>query len=94
MWLAGAVVRRSAPRTLRGRPSTLKGRCAIAARRPAAALDRGDLGGPCQAKDTGRPGGLPAGRAALGIYSPTPSPARNPLQGHQAVTDGPWQREE
>jgi hypothetical protein len=94
VWLAGAVVRRSAPRTLRGRPSTLKGRCAIAARRPAAALDRGDLCGPCQAKDTGRPGGLPAGRAALSIYSPTPSPGSGPYKDHQAVTDGTWQREE
>ena len=31
----------SAPRTLRGRPSSVKGRCAIAARRPPAALDPG-----------------------------------------------------
>ena len=33
--------RGDAPRRLRGRPSGLKGRCAIAARRPAAALDPG-----------------------------------------------------
>ena len=35
-----------APRTIRGRPSGVKGRGAIAPRRPAAALDSGDLCGP------------------------------------------------
>jgi hypothetical protein len=82
VWLAGAV-RPGGPRRARygAGPSTLKGRCAIAARRPAARPWTAETSaGPCQAKDTGRPGGLPAGRAALSIYSPTPSPGSGPYK--------------
>src|SRR6478672_7999938 len=51
-----------APRRLRVRPSGLKGRCAIAPRRPPAALDPGASATPDR-QTKGRPGGLPLGGA-------------------------------
>lgn len=47
------------PRMLRGRPSGLKDRYALAARRPAAVLDPGDLCGPWRAVKRGQAKGLP-----------------------------------
>jgi hypothetical protein len=79
-----------APRRLRRRPSRLKGRSAIAARRPPAALDPGASAIPERPKDTGRPGGLPAGRAALGRLIHARAKTLD-LQSHQAVAD--WLRQ-
>jgi len=54
--MRSAVRRRAGYRT---RPSGLKGRCAVAARRPAAALDPGASTGPDRPATAGRPS-LPA----------------------------------
>ncbi len=59
-----AMHRSDAPRRLRRRPSMLKGRCAIATRRPAAALDPGASAAPDRPTPRA-PDGLPRGRAAL-----------------------------
>ena len=57
--------RGDAPRRLRRRPSTLKGRCAIAPRRPPAALDPGASAAPDRPTPRAGQMACPRGRAAL-----------------------------